>query len=422
MTILQAKLANGIEIVVDPMPGLETVAIEAAIRTGSAHETEAQHGMAHFVEHMIFHGSQSASSIEVQNQLQQLGSDMNATTDLDATSFNLIGLRENVDATIGIFSKLLANPSFDQNDLDLEKKIVLDELRGRKGSGEVMNEGFWACAYDEHAITRPTIGTEESIGAFTLDAVREFSSKNYVSGNLTISVAGAVDPQEVKASIERHFAAMPAGERAEAVPLKFFGGEAHFPCPCENGRIMLGFPMRCTTLHQQQVTEVLQHIIGGGPTSRLFQEVREKRGLAYDVCAWTSNHLGQAMMVLDLNGHSKSNREMFAVMVDVLSELQNSISSDELQQAKGMIAAYLRMNHDMNFRRADRASHYMAEGLVVPDLQQELLAISTVNADDLRAELARMLSVTPALAVHGLVRKMPTLADYQAQVGVAKAA
>ena len=410
--LFQKTLKSGVGLVVDPMHDTECVSINAGFFVGSAHETKEQHGIAHFLEHMMFKGTHDKGFIQILHQIEELGGHINARTDWDTTSFQINVLKENMDAALMLLGKMLTDTQFSTEAMELEKKIVVEELNGRGGAFGILEEGFYDAAYGDHPLSRPTGGTEVSVSAFTPEMVGNFKDQHYVAGNFAIAIAGDVDPEIATQSISNHFADLPLGQRSKTKDIKYYGGEVQFPCPCDRGMVLLGFPVTSYGGDNYAACDLLVDILGGGPSSRLFQELRERRGLAYDVSCYTQVHAKHQFLIMNAVGQAKNTKEIFQVMCEEFSGIIGSVTEREFERTKFGAISHLRMQRDyLTVRASDAILDYGELGRV-RSLEDRIRDIEQTTLPVFQKNVGYILAQQPTLGVHGTFREMPKLTDY----------
>jgi predicted Zn-dependent peptidase len=414
------QLDNGATAATDVLPFSETVCINATFCSGSGNETENEHGVAHFLEHMMFRSGNNKTIEDFQNRIDMLGGSINASTDEDTTVFRIVTLKENTNRVIDLLGQLLTNTSISEEEVELERTIILEELRNYNNSNSVLQEGFLSNAYGDHPVTRPIGGSKQSVEAISAQQLAAFRKKHYTRQNLVIGLAGEFDESSAIDAIETSFANLPRGQRATAGHVEYFGGETHFPCPCERGSIMLGFHGCSARSAENSRMDIIAEILGGGAGSRLFQEVREKRGLAYDVSAYTNTFLGQTLIVLEADGHAKNTKDMFDIIVGEMIDMATTTTETELERAKRRLIAQRRYYRDSIAYRVDDMVYNVVSRGETTDFVKECKAISDTTTAEVTKTVAKLLSSEPSLAVHGLIRKMPTLKDYRKQIGSLK--
>lgn len=407
--IHHTRLESGLEISVDPAPGAHTLAIEVGIRAGSCDERDAPHGTAHFLEHMLFKGSQKRTAEEISAAITDAGGMINASTDWDTTSVSCVTLPEQLHTALDVIGDMIVNPALRTDDIENERKVILQELEQRNGTWATLEECFYASAYGEQDLSRPIIGTEDGIKAITPQSLRSFAARNYVSGNIVVAIAGDVDPAEATAAVAHAFSRLPQGARSPMPAFTYHGGEQGFACSCERGIVKYGFESPAVTHPDSYAIALFRNIVGYGPSSRLYQELRERRGLVYDVSADRVHHCGRSLTVFETQGHATKIREILFALHDCLMEAADGITQEELDKAKIQVIAWDRMQRDSMTSRVQRAVFdLISEGRVHQPLA-EIDQFAAVELDALRRCAKEMLASQPTLAVHGPARGMPKL-------------
>jgi predicted Zn-dependent peptidase len=403
------KLSNGIEIVTDPFPGAQTLSINVSMRAGSCDETGFPEGTAHFFEHMAFKGSVSRSAEEIRGQISANGGDLNASTDWDTTSFTCITLKEELAVSLDVMSDLVVNPALRNEDVELERNVILQELSDRKGTWATLDECFYASAYGEQDLARPIIGTEQGIRDITPDSLRSFMAKHYVTGNLVVAVSGDTDHALVTALVEEKFAKLPIGPRTPMPSFEYYGGEQGYACPCEQGIVKYGFEAPALSHRDSFALGLFHTITGGNPTARLFQELREKRGLVYNIDARPTHHCGNSLAVVSTTGPATKIRDILFAVHDTLHDASENITEEELVKAKRLKVAWQRMGRDSVESRTTTAIFELINEGKLADLAGELQSFEAVTLAELKRCARNLLAGPATLAVHGPARGMPKL-------------
>ena len=377
------------------------------------HQEVDEEGVAHFLEHLMFKGSHKNSGYDIQNRMSLLGGRMNASTDSDNTTYQVHVLKENFSHAATLLATMLLGDHLSISDIEFEKSIVLEELRSRGGSWSVFSEGFYEAAYGDHPIAGAIIGTKESVENIDSFKILTFREKFYTGKNLTIAVAGDLVADEVFDALEGSFGNLPAGEKSSFEKLNYIGGEAHFPCPCENGIVQLGFSIGEMSLEKAPLANITDEILGGGPNSRLFREIRETRGLAYETYSRVQVNGNDTLLMLYADCHSSKTKDVFQIMCEQVDALSNTLDQEELDMAKRSIIAEERMYRDyLNSRTEFALQDYSDFGLVEPT-QDKINAIEAITTDQVSTFVREMVAREPTLAVHGTVRNMPKLRDFK---------
>lgn len=409
--VTHTRLDNGIEVVTDRSNGAGTLAVYIGFRAGSCDETDVPNGTAHVLEHMVFRGTEQRTAEEIQHQIVGEGGNLNAETDWDSTVFTCESVPGNLTEVLSVLSDILMRPKLAADTFELERSIILEELEQGRGGWSTMMESLFVAAYGEQSVTRPIVGSEESIHAVNVEDVRRFFEENYVSGNMVAVAAGNVAHEEFADRVAEAFSGMRAGIRRPTPRLDYIGGEQNNACSCDRGAYLQGFDTP-PYLHPDRLsTQLFQELVAGGPLSRLFAELREKRGLVYGVSEFEYEFCGRALSTIDVQTSAAKLREVYKIADDALWSATENITAQELDRVKRVkLARVAMLRDDMNRRAKGSMFELLSCGRLQPWKEFERHVIEA-TIDDVQSAGRRMLMSQPALAVHGNARTMPRLKD-----------
>lgn len=409
--IEERTLENGIRVVVDTSNEAQTVAMEFAARAGSCDEIGVPHGTAHFLEHMVFKGTERRTSDAIQDAITSNGGYLNASTDMDTTSFQCLTLEEDFESAADVLADMIQNATLTEESVELEKKVIREEMRGGGGGGAVLHECLLYAAYGDQDVSRPIIGLEDSIQEITPSILRTFRDAYYSSENLIVSVAGPVSIDWVCEVVGEKFRDAPRGSRKPMPTFEYCGGEQGFACTCERGIVKYAYEMPHPSQDTATAATLFSNIVGYGPTSRLNRELREKRGLVYSVETGNPVMCKNALMIFETEGHASKIKDIFLLMDELIHDAAETLSDDELNTAKRQWMTWDRMQRDsMQSRCSSNLFDVIMCGNVLdPNVaHQKLQALTT---GDVKAAAKQILAGTPSLAIHGPARGMPKLAQ-----------
>jgi len=397
----------GLRVVTCDVPGVETVAINLLADTGARFEPAHHNGLAHLFEHMVFKGSERRSARDIAEAIEDVGGQLNAWTSRDATAFHARLLARDLPLGLDILADMLINPRFDEEELAREKHVVLQELgEARDTPDDIVFDYLQASAYPEQALGRSILGDEKSLEAITADDLRAWRDTHYQPERLILTVAGRIDHDEIMRLAD---AALPRrgkpGTRLAAEPVRFAAGQHADNRRCEQAQLTLGLPApgHHDPDHDAAVLFVLA--VGGGMSSRLFQEVREARGLAYSVSASVAPYVDGGLMSVHAACAKKDADAARALIDEVLQGAVKTLSQAELARARAQAVAGLLMALEGPQGQADHVARCLAvHGRVLP--ASEIVArLEAVSLDAARAAGAAMLASAPARAEIGSGKK-----------------
>ena len=405
-------LANGFRVVTDANPRFETAALGVFIDAGARHESAERNGAAHFLEHMAFKGTARRSALEISESIEAVGGDINAWTGEERTAFHIHVLPEDAPLAADILGDILRNSVFAEEEMERERDVILQEI-GRNADDPESLAYDWAmaAAYPKQPLGRPILGTEATVGAMTADDLRGFVTRHYRPGSMALAAAGAVDHAALVAQAEALFGDMPPGVGPAPAPARYVGGlhceiedleQAHLYLSLRapgHGDRDEALRMRC-----------LSNILGGGASSRLFQEAREKRGLCYAVHSYANSFADDGLLTIYAGVGGERVAEMTAVIADELRRACDDVTEDEARKARNQVKAGALMARESPLRRAEQlASELLSYGHVEPRAAQ-LARIESVDAAVLRRAMRTLCAdPRPAVALYGPVTAPPEL-------------
>ena len=279
-------LANGLCVASRYMPSVETVAVGLYADVGSRHEPARLNGLAHLFEHMVFKGAGGRSAREISEAIEDVGGDLNAATDREGTSFTASLLAEHLPLGIELIADMVLRPHFEAGDLAREKEVVLQELgEARDTPSDLIFDELWAAAYQDQPLGRSILGEEASIAAITTDDLNDWRTGRYRTGSLYLVAAGKVDHDALVGIAEARFAGLPEGVIDAADPAHFSGGRRAGRARADQAHLATAYAGPAQRDPDYFAARLFADLVGGGASSRLFQAVREERGLAYSVWA-----------------------------------------------------------------------------------------------------------------------------------------
>ena len=402
MTARLHRLANGMAIIVDPMAGAQSAAVGIYAGVGSRSEAEGKGGLAHMVEHMVFKGAGSRSARQIAESIEDVGGQLNAWTARDQTVFHARTLGPHAPLALDLLADLVRAPAFDPDELEREKGVILSELGEILDNPEdLVGDRLFEAAFPAQPLGRPVIGCAKTIRAFTRADLLTWTTREWVAPSLLLVASGAVDEDAILRLAEQRFADMPATFPAPAIPASFGGAQLLDQRQSEQAHWTFAMPAPSAASPDMPAASVFTQAVGGGMSSRLFQEVREERGLAYSIYAWVQGFADAGIFAVGAATDRGDAASALALARQVVAEAADSLTDAEVARAKAQIEAGLCMTLESVQGRADQhaRSFEIFGRLVSPEeLIAELTAVDTAAA---RRAGAALLSGPTALASIG---------------------
>ena len=402
-----AHTAHGLRVATCQTPGVETVAVALHAETGARFETAEHNGLAHLFEHMVFKGTQSRSARAIAEEIEDVGGSLNAWTSRDTTVFHARLLARDLPLGLGLIADLVTAPRFDEGDLAREKDVVLQELgEARDTPDDIIFDHLQEAAFPGQALGRSILGSEESLARLTVDHLRDWRSRHYASDQLMLVVSGKVDHDSIMRLAEAAFPAG-AGSKAAAVePAHFAAGQFADPRRFEQAQLTAGYPAPGHHDADHDAAALFTLAAGGGMSSRLFQEVREARGLAYSISAATTPYVDGGLMSVHAATARKDAARARDLIDRVLAEAAQGLEQAELDRAKAQAVASLLMALEGPQGQGDYlARQLLVHGRWVPPAEV-VKRVQAVKLDAARAAGRKMLSHAPARAEIGAVTRV----------------
>ncbi|MBL8584534.1 MAG: insulinase family protein, partial [Rhizobiaceae bacterium] len=392
MGVEVSRLSNGLTVATEYLPSIESVALGVWVKSGSRNERDHEHGMAHLLEHMAFKGTARRSAFQIAAEIENVGGEINAATSVETTSFYARVLSDDVPLAIDILADILTESKFDPAELEREQHVILQEIGAAHDTpDDIVFDRFTETAFRHQTIGRSILGTPETVKSFTSDQIHAFIERQYAAERMVIVAAGDVQHDAFVREVEKRFGAF--REKADAqIPqyAHYVGGDFREDRDLMDAQIILGFEGRAYHVRDFYASQILSMILGGGMSSRLFQEVREKRGLCYSVYAfhWGFSDTG-IFGIHAATGQSDLSR-LIPVMVDELQKAGEAITIEELNRARAQYRAGLIMSAESCSARASQiARQLLLFGRPIPkeELMERLGALTTDRLTDLSARL-----------------------------------
>ena len=380
-------LSNGLRIITEPMTQVRSVSIGVWLTRGSRHETAEQGGIAHFVEHMLFKGTGTRSAEDIAQALDSIGGQLDAFTAKEYASYYIKVLDEHLPLALDVLSDLVLNPAFNAEDVEREKKVIVEEIKMVEDTPddlvhEIFTQGFW----EDHPLGRPILGTRETVESFTPDTLREYFRKTYTPHNLIVSAVGNLEHDHVRALVESRFGHLaPSAHAAHEVPPHAVPKVLIRTKELEQSHVCLGTSSYPQDHANRYASYVLNTLLGGSMSSRLFQNIREKRGLAYSVFSGMSAYRDAGAFTIYAGCANEAVSEVVDLVVEEMRGVKQApVPAAELQRAKDHLKGSLMLSLE---NTASRMSHIARQEIYFDrqfGLDETLDGVEQVSAADVQ--------------------------------------
>jgi predicted Zn-dependent peptidase len=395
-------LPNGLTVAVDPIPAAESVAVGLYSEVGSRSEPEALGGLAHLVEHMVFKGAGGLDTRALAEAVEDVGGSLNAWTARDQTVFHGRALGRDLVLVTELIADLVRRPHLDEGHLEREKLVILSELGEVTDSpDDLVHDHLFEAAFDGQPLGRPVIGHEKSVRAITRRDCVDWLRDQFVPSRLVLSASGKVDPDALLALGERLFGDMEACAEPDVMPASFTGGVRNDQRSFEQAHWCLAFSGVPAADARVPALSLFVQALGGGTSSRLFQELREERGLAYSIYAWNQAFEDVGLVGIGCAAERARAAESVQLARTLLADTADGLSQAELDRARAQVEAGLLMTLETPQGRADHMARSIEVFGRILELDELLQQIRGVQVEDARAAGRALLDGPVAVASIG---------------------
>ncbi len=396
-------LESGLRVASHAVPDLQTAAVGLFAEVGSRDEPGHLNGIAHLFEHMVFKGAGGRSARDISEAIEEVGGDLNAATERDATSFTASIMAEHLPLAVELISDLILRPHFAESDLVREKDVVFQELaEARDTPSDMVFDQLWSAAFEGQALGRSILGEEATINAVTVADLNHWRDLHYRGEDVTLVAAGRVDHDQLVELAQLHFNALPAGPKAAHELATFAGGTRIGRHPTEQAQLTIGFPAPSDTAPEYYAARLFSDIVGSGASSRLFQQVREDRGLAYSVSSTLHPYADTGLFYI----YAATARGQATAALQLIEEIVLGTATSATQRELDRVRTQARAGLLMSLETPWGQAHYVARQLAVHgrlvDPAEVIDKLLAVTLDDVLAAGAQMTSGPCARATIGM--------------------
>ena len=403
MSVTVSSLPNGLRVATDTMTTVETVSLGMWVGVGTRHEREAENGVSHLLEHMAFKGTERRTAGEIAREIEAVGGFLNAYTAREVTAYYAKVLKEDAALAVDILADILTGSVFDAAELERERTVILQEIgQAQDFPEDVAFDMFQETAYPAQAMGRSILGRPEVVRSLPREAVAGWMGERYRAPAMVLAAAGHIEHEALLDLAERHFADLPTAPAPVPEAARYAGGDMRERRDIEQSHLVLGFEGPSFREAGFYPAQVFSTLYGGGMSSRLFQEVREKRGLVYSIYSFASSAADTGIVGVYAGTASESVDEVLAIVRGELEELAgDGPDEDELARARAQLRASLSMARESTSSRCEQ----LAQQLLVhnrPIPPEELTErVEAVSAADVAAIAARCAATPASLVVLG---------------------
>jgi len=410
MDLQITTLPNGMRIVTDHVSTVDTVSLGVFVRVGSRYETLAQNGTAHFLEHMAFKGTKRRRAVDIAQEIENVGGYLNAYTSREATAYYARILKDDIGLVVDILADILQNSTFDPTEFNREREVILQEIgQSYDTPDDIVYDYFQETAYPNQPMGCPILGPASNIKALSRETLMDFMSTLYAPERMVVSAAGNVNHQTLVNLVQTHFGNYARRPVTEPLTSAYEGGDFREERALEQLHVLLGFKGVDCYHDDMYTASVFATLMGGGMASRLFQEIREKRGLVYSIYAFTSSYQDTGLFGVYAGTNPTDAKTLMEVILEEFHKVKKELTLPEIDRAKAQIKAGILMGLESMSGRSKRwADNLLTYDRLIP-IQETLDRIQSITPDQLSHFAGQLFTYPLTLAAVGPTQNLPRL-------------
>lgn len=396
------RLPSGLTIITDPMIDAVSLSLGVWVNAGARHETPEMNGVSHLLEHMAFKGTKRRSAMDIASEMEAVGGQFNAYTSREHTAYYVRLLKEDRLLALDIIADILQHSTLDEEELNRERAVILQEIaQSIDTPDDIIFDHFQEVAYPGQSLGRTILGTTQNVRSMSRDSIAAYMKQNYSADRMILSASGAVSHDQLVEEAACYFDSLPPSHPVQEWPARYGGGDYRESRDLEQVHLVLGFNGVSFNDPDYYAANLFSGLLGGGMSSRLFQEVREKRGLVYTISSFLSPlHDGGLFAIYAGTGEQEA-AEVIPIICDELLKATQKVTPEEIDRARAQLRASILMAQESNGARCEQAArHMLAYGrLVTPD---EIIAgLEAVDEQAVLRAAKRIVQGLPSFAAIG---------------------
>lgn len=410
-------LPNGLRVVTDTVTTVETVAVGIWVGVGTRFEDMRHNGVAHMVEHMLFKGTKKRNALDIVEVIENVGGSMNAYTSRELTSYYVHLLKEDLPLALDVLADMLQNSTLPEDEIERERDVILQEIGMCADTpDDLIFDNYYETAYPGQALGAPILGKAEIIANMKREALTEYIARHYNPAQMVVCAAGNVTHERMVELVGNLFADLPPGKAGQSPAADYRGGEHRLDKELEQAHVILGFRGVHRTDDAYFAAHTLATLLGGGMSSRLFQEVREKRGLVYSVYSFHSAYTDDGIFGIYAGTGPDKLPELVPVVCDEIKKLVGSVGETELNRAKMQLRAGMLMGQESMSTRADSSAKALLLNGRIRTIPEILGKIDAVDIPALDSVARRIFGSKPTLAALGPLKQLESFDTLSARL------
>ena len=413
MNVDLTTLDNGLRIVSLSRPDTETVTVGIWVNTGSSAENEKNNGISHFIEHMVFKGSQKRTALQIAEDIENVGGKTNAYTSREHTVFYAHMLKNDLELAIDVLTDMLTAPTFNTADMDKEKEVVIQEIKQTYDDpGDIVFDYFQQTAFADQPLGMSILGPKEHVKAFVADDLRLYMNERYTADNMVVVAVGNLNHSDFADMVAKRMSSIPRSGRKTTAKQIYTGGSFIKNRKIEQAQVLLGFPGFKRVCDDYYKAAIMSTILGGNMSSRLFQEIREKRGLVYTVYSFSSSYTQSGIVGIYAGLNQDDIKTYIPVVANEIKKItQEKVTDKELDRVKVQFKAGIMMATESSSSVAEMlARQYLRFNRHIP-MEEIISQIESINKDDVLDVAQRIFSGKITYTLLGDLHEYPSYED-----------
>ena len=417
MSVRISTLANGLSIVSHTMNRVETISTGVWVGAGTRFEHAAINGVSHVLEHMAFKGTERRGARAIAEEIEAVGGHLNAYTSRESTAYYAKMLKDDLGLAVDIIADILQNSVMDEDELGRERSVIIQEISQAQDTPEdVVFDNFQITAFPDQALGRPVLGTAEMVGEMSRKTILDYMKLLYRAPNMVLAAAGNLDHDRLVELAEAAFSGLPGGEQENSAAAEYAGGESREERATEQVQLVLGFEAVPYDSPDYYPLSVFSPLFGGGMSSRLFQEVREKHGLVYSIYSFGSHYSDSGIFGIYAGTGESEAAEVLPLICDEIRKTAGLVGDDEIQRARAQLKSGILMSLESTSSRCEQlARQMMVFGRPLPSAEV-VGHIEEVNAKSIRAATEKLFAGPPTLAALGPIGSVESLEEIKTRL------
>ncbi|MFP6733051.1 MAG: pitrilysin family protein [Rhodospirillales bacterium] len=418
MSVRVTTLGNGMRVVTDAMATVETVSVGAWVAVGTRHETKEQNGISHILEHMAFKGTRRRSARAIVEEIEDVGGHLNAYTGRENTAYFAKVLAGDLPLAVDIIADILQNSTFDEQELKRERGVIIQEIHQAQDTpDDIIFDHFQEAAFPDQPVGRPVLGSAELVAGIERQTILDYMRGEYSAARIVFAAAGKVDHDDFAGAAEAAFTGLAQNAAAEAEPLRYRGGEYREARDLEQVHLVIGFEGLSHDDPDHYALAVFSTLFGGGMSSRLFQEARERRGLVYNIYSFSTSYDDGGLFGIYAGTGRAEAAELVPLICAELKRACAAVDEAEVARARAQLKANTLMGLESTSARCEQAARQLQVfGRTIPT-EETIAKIEAVGPEDVLRAACRVAASRPTFATIGPGGDIEPLDEIAARLG-----